>query len=321
LRQHQVPLQARFVPIWNLVMGVNATKGKEVQHYLTQSWNDKRMKDLEEGCLPPYKSRMFTKVNECPPSYRHIQSYDECLEAVQYSRDSTVSNFPKELIMGERDQEISNAGYKPKGCYMVTKQGHHFNHVFFNKDPPGGGKGASNHVLVCALKKRSTCQSAQSDIHWANPRVDDPSIMNLKGTNQCLDIETGYLKAQDCGRNFASQVWFHQSNGVIKNKESGKCLDISDAKCHGGNSVITYECNGQDNQGFLVEGSEIRPHSCPTMCLDVAADHNNHIKIWPCSKAPQQQIDLLFDGDAPGTAPAPPPVTRRRRRRRNRFWR
>lgn len=149
-------LRAQVSPIWNLVMGVDPKKGREVEQYLRNKWDMAKLKMLNQECLPKYKSRIFDGVNECPPGYEHIQSYADCKNAITFANDHHRQDFPSNVRMSDENQEITDQASKPKGCYMVTEHGHHHKgQAFFNPDPTGAGRSGS--TLVCAVKDDATC--------------------------------------------------------------------------------------------------------------------------------------------------------------------
>ena len=73
----------------------------------------------------------------------------------------------------------------------------------------------------------------------------------------------------------------------IKNRESGKCLDVwsaSGSDVPDYTNVDLYSCSGASNQVFTYDGSTIK-HAASGKCLDNDASNGDSVQIFSCSGA------------------------------------
>jgi RHS repeat-associated protein len=134
---------------------------------------------------------------------------------------------------------------------------------------------------------------------WNSRRVGITTPLGTPGTTsaisgqgtKCLDIN-GYGTANgtnvqlwDCTGAW-NQVWQPQSNGSLKNPQSGKCLDISGYGTANGTNVQLWDCTGNWNQVWQrqPDGSLRNPNS--GRCLDISGwgtANGTNVQLWDCS--------------------------------------
>ncbi|GAA1665706.1 hypothetical protein GCM10009765_14050 [Fodinicola feengrottensis] len=96
-----------------------------------------------------------------------------------------------------------------------------------------------------------TCNASTSQ-NWT--LRSDNSIGAL---GKCLDISnsgTGngaLVQLWECNRSNA-QVWQHQSNGALRNPNSGRCLDVPNSATADGTRLQIYDCNGTGAQTWTL---------------------------------------------------------------------
>lgn len=79
--------------------------------------------------------------------------------------------------------------------------------------------------------------------------------------------------------------------------EGGACID-AEGGADSGTQAITYECNGQQNQAWVL-GADHALQLAANLCLDVAKDARkpgSRVIVWDCNKGLNQQ--WTYDGSA-----------------------
>lgn len=61
----------------------------------------------------------------------------------------------------------------------------------------------------------------------------------------------GKVEAQECRRGATSQIWDVNRNGEIRSS-SRRCLDVERGSLRNGTNLVTFRCNGQNNQRFYL---------------------------------------------------------------------
>jgi hypothetical protein len=74
----------------------------------------------------------------------------------------------------------------------------------------------------------------------------------LQVLGKCLNVPTGAaagtrVQIQDCNGG-ANQQWTLNSNGTIRNAQSGLCLDVNGASTANGSAVVVWSCHDGANQ-------------------------------------------------------------------------
>lgn len=93
------------------------------------------------------------------------------------------------------------------------------------------------------------CQAAAVDQHWTL------SGGTLQTLNRCLDVTAAstangaQLQLYDCNGTGAQQ-WVLQSDGSIKNPQSGRCMDSPSGATANGTRLQIWDCNGSAAQKF-----------------------------------------------------------------------
>jgi hypothetical protein len=87
---------------------------------------------------------------------------------------------------------------------------------------------------------------------------------------------------------------------LVRNRESGLCLDIDGGQMSNGRNVLQWTCTGSANQRWIVDeaAGEIRSLKDPSFCLDNMGDVHDggRIGIWECNDGINQQFTV--DGNA-----------------------
>lgn len=74
----------------------------------------------------------------------------------------------------------------------------------------------------------------------------------LQVLGKCLNVPTDAaagtrVQIQDCNGG-ANQQWALNSNGTIRNAQSGLCLDVNGASTANGSAVVVWSCHDGANQ-------------------------------------------------------------------------
>lgn len=183
---------------------------------------------------------------------------------------------------------------------------------------PAGGDDTANDGTPVDLV---TCQSGAAGQIWLHN-----SDNTLQTLGRCLDImgngTAAGTKVQlwQCN-GVGGQVWAVQSNGSLKNPQSGLCLDDPSGNTNPGTQLQIWTCNGASAQQFSVNGGG--PITIPIgKCVDTygydTGGNGAVIQIWDCQKYAADQhwyhntngslstlnnmcLDIIGNGTAPGT--------------------
>eukprot|EP01083_Nonionella_stella_P198553 728872_1 len=156
------------------------------------------------------------------------------------------------------------------------------------------------------------------------------AIKNVQG--KCVDvhapdIDVNGAKVQVWDCNGAVQQTFYfepssvQGRFLIKSAftNDDNCLDVNDLQHtnnENGAKVTMWDCNGQDQQQWYIEGNAIK--SSNGKCLDVhvpdISNNGGKIQIWDCNGRPQQQFSVTdteaIKPDNPTKVPTKIPTTK-----------
>jgi non-reducing end alpha-L-arabinofuranosidase len=164
------------------------------------------------------------------------------------------------------------------------------------------------------------CQSAAIDQHWTHNSDDSLSTLG-----RCLDIDGNgtavgtKVEIWDCN-GVGGQKWVQQSNGSLRNPQSGLCLDDPSGNTANGTQLQVYTCNGTSAQVFSVNGGGMIDGP-GGQCVDVAGDDtggdSTFVQLWGCQSYAIDQhwyhnangsletlgrcLDIDGDGTAVGT--------------------
>jgi hypothetical protein len=113
--------------------------------------------------------------------------------------------------------------------------------------------------------------------------------------SKCLDVLTGgtgnpRVVLSTCTGS-ASQRWT-LNNGALTS--GGRCADASGAGTANGTPIISFACNGQANQQWILVGTQLRNGNSGT-CLDVPASNSadgTQVKLFTCNGGANQSWAL-----------------------------
>jgi len=123
--------------------------------------------------------------------------------------------------------------------------------------------------------------------------------------DKCLDVPGGQatqgnqLQIWDCGE-VDWQKWnmapvsfpvFSPSNQGIKSAFNDMCLDVYGYNYNNGGAVVMWPCNGQTNQGWVVDAmGQLRSTANSNKCLDASGNSNSDtVYIFDCHTGPNQR--------------------------------
>ncbi|GAB7052386.1 hypothetical protein JCM9534A_75120 [Catenuloplanes indicus JCM 9534] len=115
------------------------------------------------------------------------------------------------------------------------------------------------------------------------PKPEGTTFVQVKG-GHCL-APGDPATIQKCDTATAAQRWQIGTDGTIRSKVDGKCLDVTDAKTDNVTPVRTWNCNGTDAQRWRIENGTVYTALADNMCLDIDGDDpapGSRVVIWFC---------------------------------------
>lgn len=113
-------------------------------------------------------------------------------------------------------------------------------------------------------------------------------FVQTKG-GQCLSagLATNGLQVtvQKCNDLAAAQRWEVRTDGTIRSRVSGLCLDVAGGKTADQTPVQTATCNGTDAQRWQIEKGTVYTLLTDNKCLDTNVDNpvpGSGVVIWWC---------------------------------------
>ncbi|MEU0060234.1 RICIN domain-containing protein [Streptomyces sp. NPDC006334] len=102
--------------------------------------------------------------------------------------------------------------------------------------------------------KQWTCNGGANQRYWSRPVGGGYYQLVVRNSSLCVRENAGTVTQENCDATAAGQQWSLTAAGgyvTVKSRATGKCLDVNGASTADSVAVITYTCNGGNNQQWM----------------------------------------------------------------------